>query len=157
MVPSQDSLIGSAFVDTVHGEDNVGPATHMLSYTWKYKIGDIVDSLQHWSTDMVLDPKRLDIWMCWACVNQHRVQEMRQKGEVVPFEQFKEVFEGRVKSIGKNLGRLKSNSLCKVCICVSILIIALCQMTRFGGSLCFLASAPQGHCLDDALVCPSIS
>lgn len=133
MVRSQDSLIGSAFVDTVRGEDNVGPATHMLSYTWKYKIGDIVDSLQHWSTDMLLDPKRLDIWMCWACVNQHRVQEMRQKGEVVPFQQFKEVFEGRVKSIGKNLGRLKCSSvyIYLVCLFVSILIIALCQMTRF--------------------------
>jgi len=75
-----------------------------LSYTWKYAIGDIADSLEHWSRASFLDPKEVYIWICWACVNQHRVQEMRRKGEVVPFEEFKEVFEGRVKSIGKQLG-----------------------------------------------------
>ena len=101
----RDSLPGSAFVDTVSGEDNVGHATHMLSYTWKYTVGDIVDSLTHWCMTELLDMKRVYLWMCWACVNQHRVQEMRLKGEVVPFEEFKEVFEGRVKSIGRHLGQ----------------------------------------------------
>lgn len=99
----RDSCLGSAFVDSVLGESNVGAATHMLSYTWAYAIGEIAESLQEWSKSYLLDPKRSYIWMCWACVNQHRVQDMRQRGEFVPFEEFRSVFEGRVRSIGKNL------------------------------------------------------
>ncbi|CAE7481562.1 unnamed protein product, partial [Symbiodinium pilosum] len=96
---------GSAFVDAIIGEDNVGPATHMLSYTWSYRIGDIADTLMKWcgSAKPSLDPKRVYVWMCCVCVNQHWVRQAVRSGQDVPFEEFKRVFEGRVRSIGRVL------------------------------------------------------
>jgi len=31
-----DGSLGAAYVDCLEGEDHVGPATHMLSWTWRY-------------------------------------------------------------------------------------------------------------------------
>ena len=33
----------SSYIDTLDGEDHVGPAIHMLSYSWSNTIDDIVD------------------------------------------------------------------------------------------------------------------
>lgn len=42
----KDGNMGAACVDCIKGEDNVGGATHMLSYSWGYTIGDIIDTLK---------------------------------------------------------------------------------------------------------------
>jgi tetratricopeptide (TPR) repeat protein len=95
----RDGRLGSAFVDAVHGEDNMGRATHMLSYTWGYRVTDIVDALQSYCLKSGLDPKRTYVWICALCVNQHRVHEKKRKNEVVPFETFAKEFGSRVQGI----------------------------------------------------------
>jgi len=97
----RDGKAGAAFVDLIDGEDNVGKATHMLSYTWGYELRDIAESLTAWCEEHGLDPKRTYVWMCCSCVNQHRVKEALEKKEVVSFERFQSVFQSRVKGIGK--------------------------------------------------------
>jgi len=56
-----------------HGD--VGTATFMLSYSWGYTIGDIIDTLQTHCERQSLNPKTTYIWICCMCVNQHRVVE----------------------------------------------------------------------------------
>eukprot|EP00978_Attheya_sp_CCMP212_P005800 scaffold12959_cov53-Attheya_sp.AAC.3 len=54
---------------------DVGTATFMLSYSWGYTIGDIIDTLQTHCARHALNPKTTYIWICCLCVNQHRVVE----------------------------------------------------------------------------------
>lgn len=97
----RDGQTGAAFVDAVHGCENVGLATHMLSYTWGYTVACIVSSLSAWCRRGELRPESTYIWMCCVCINQHRVQEARRLGCTVPFEDFSCSFGGRVRSISK--------------------------------------------------------
>lgn len=99
---------GAAFVDVVDGDQNVGLATHMLSYTWGYEIGDIISTLTSWCARNSLDPKDVRIWMCCFCINQYRVIEAQQAGETMPFEVFRHEFESRVRGIGKVLALMGS-------------------------------------------------
>jgi tetratricopeptide (TPR) repeat protein len=96
----RDGRIGSAFVDAILGEDNMGRATHMLSYTWGYTVADIVDALNSYCQKSGLDPKRTYVWICALCINQHRVHEKKGKSETVPFDTFAEEFGSRVRGIG---------------------------------------------------------
>ncbi len=89
-----DGKMGSAYVHTLEGKDHVGTATYMLSYTWGYKCKDIVETLVKFCEDNDLDVKRTYIWICALCNNQHRITN-----EVVPFEQFRDVFRKRVGGI----------------------------------------------------------
>ena len=95
-----DGRIGAAYVHTLEGADHVGPASIMLSYTWGYSIGAIVDVLSNYCESNDLNPKKVYVWICCLCVNQHRVVEMMKRGEVIPFEDFHKVFHGRVTGIG---------------------------------------------------------
>jgi len=95
----RDGRMGSAFVDAISGEDKVGKANFMLSYTWDYRIGDVVDTLVHYCSKHGLNPKRSYVWICAFCVNQHRVQEALSRNETVPFEKFAEEFGSRVRGI----------------------------------------------------------
>ena len=94
-----DGKLGSSYVHAVSGEAN-GPATAMLSYTWRYAVGEIVDTLQQHCRDEALPPETTHIWMCCFCVNQHRVMARRNAGTTVPFEEFKQEFGSRVKRVG---------------------------------------------------------
>jgi len=96
-----DGRKGAAYVQCLSGLDHVGPATHMLSYAWGYLYVDIVDTLLAYCKDNKLDPKRTYIWICCLCNNQHRVVEKE-----VPFENFKYVFNKRVKGIGNILAMM---------------------------------------------------
>lgn len=96
----RDGGQGSAFVDAVDGDDNVGRAGFMLSYTWGYKLRDIIESLSNFCKGKELDPKRTYIWICCLCINQHRVKEAAKRGVDIPFEQFSQEFGSRVKGIG---------------------------------------------------------
>jgi len=96
-----DGDIGAAYVHCIKGKDHVGTATHMLSYAWSYKFKDIVDTLVSHCEENKLDKKRTYIWMCALCNNQHRVIDRE-----VPFEEFHDVFQKRVKGIGNILAMM---------------------------------------------------
>lgn len=101
VVCPRDGRPGAAYVDCLQGADEAASASFMLSYTWGYKMGDIMDTLTQYCRDANLDPKRTYTWMCCFCINQHRVKETEAAGETVPFEEFKKAFGDRVKGIGK--------------------------------------------------------
>jgi hypothetical protein len=67
-----DGRMGAAYVHTLVGEDHVGPSTAMLSWTWKYTVGSVVETLEDYCQEHGFNPKRTYIWMCCLCVNQHR-------------------------------------------------------------------------------------
>ncbi|CAB9517241.1 repeat-containing protein [Seminavis robusta] len=102
-----DGRPGAAYVDCVHGRDNVGPARYMLSYSWAYRLTDILDTLSEYCFQNRRNPRRTYVWICCLCNNQHRVYENRQAGEVVPFEEFRDVFFGRVTKIGHILAMMQ--------------------------------------------------
>mmetsp|Transcript_2716 Transcript_2716/g.3816 ORF Transcript_2716/g.3816 Transcript_2716/m.3816 type:complete len:541 (-) Transcript_2716:18-1640(-) len=95
-----DDRRGAAYVHTLQGADHVGPASIMLSYTWRYTIGDIVDVLTNYCKSNGLNQKKLYVWICCLCVNQHRVVESMKRKEDIPFDDFRKVFHGRVTGIG---------------------------------------------------------
>eukprot|EP00928_Gymnodinium_smaydae_P089702 TRINITY_DN73613_c0_g1_i1.p1 TRINITY_DN73613_c0_g1~~TRINITY_DN73613_c0_g1_i1.p1 ORF type:complete len:640 (+),score=85.31 TRINITY_DN73613_c0_g1_i1:113-2032(+) len=95
-----DGRPGSAYVDCLRGADHVGPAGHMLSYTWSYEIGDIVDTLTAFCERHGAEAKRTYVWICFLNVNQHRVKELSIAGQTVPFEEFRRTFHRQVTSIG---------------------------------------------------------
>ena len=94
-----DGRRGAAYVHTLQGAEHVGPASIMLSYTWGYTIGDIVDVLTNYCTSNDLNTKEVYVWICCLCNNQHRVVEMKKRKEDIPFEDFHKVFHGRVTGI----------------------------------------------------------
>jgi len=101
-----DGRQGAAYVHTLQGDEHVGPASIMLSYTWGYTIGDIIDVLNNYCTTNNLDPKEVYVWICCLCVNQHRVIEKRRNEEVVTFQEFESVFSKRVTRIGHILAMM---------------------------------------------------
>eukprot|EP00451_Oxyrrhis_marina_P025434 CAMPEP_0204337370 /NCGR_PEP_ID=MMETSP0469-20131031/20250_1 /ASSEMBLY_ACC=CAM_ASM_000384 /TAXON_ID=2969 /ORGANISM="Oxyrrhis marina" /LENGTH=610 /DNA_ID=CAMNT_0051321389 /DNA_START=8 /DNA_END=1840 /DNA_ORIENTATION=- len=103
LICPRDERKGTAYVDAIDGDDEAGRAVFMLSYTWGYTVGDIVDCLLIFCTANKLDPKRTYVWICCLCVNQHRVVEAREKGEKISFEQFSATFGSRVSTIGRIL------------------------------------------------------
>jgi len=98
-----DGRPGAAYVHCLEslGGSHVGTATHMLSYAWGYSFGDIVDTLVDFCKTNKLSTKSTYIWICAFCNNQHRVVERD-----VPFEDFKFVFNNRVKGIGHILAMM---------------------------------------------------
>ncbi|CAE7657415.1 unnamed protein product [Symbiodinium pilosum] len=96
-------------------DDNVGHATHMLSYTWQYTVDCVVGSLASWCSQKRFPPERTYVWMCFMGVNQHRIQESRLAGSDVPFEELAATFGGRVKSIGKVIALMEPWRAPKYC------------------------------------------
>lgn len=68
----RDGLLGAAYVDTLSGEDNVGAATHFLSYAWGNSVHDLVHALVAWQQRWGLDPRRTCVWLCCLCENLNR-------------------------------------------------------------------------------------
>eukprot|EP00927_Polykrikos_kofoidii_P021340 TRINITY_DN20221_c0_g1_i1.p1 TRINITY_DN20221_c0_g1~~TRINITY_DN20221_c0_g1_i1.p1 ORF type:complete len:1227 (-),score=208.50 TRINITY_DN20221_c0_g1_i1:66-3704(-) len=95
----RDGRLGCAYVDVVRGKSHVGLATVMLSYTWGYTVGDIVDTLVSYCRDFNLAPEDTFVWMCCLCVNQYRVLESTKLGRQVPFEEFCDTFGQRVRGV----------------------------------------------------------
>ncbi|CAB9496912.1 Polyubiquitin (Fragment) [Seminavis robusta] len=100
-----DGRIGAAYVHSLE-QDQVGPASIMLSYSWKYSIGDIVDTLMDYCNAQHLNPQQTYVWMCCLCNNQHRVAENIRLGKVVPFQVFRRIFRSRVIGIGHLLAMM---------------------------------------------------
>ncbi|CAB9529597.1 Kinesin light chain [Seminavis robusta] len=105
-----DKKMGAAYVHCLEGDDHVGEATHMLSYSWDYAIGDIVDTLTDFCLRNNLNPKRTYIWICCLCVNQHRVVQsstQQKSGMIAPAKvDFFAIFGERVKKIGHLLAMM---------------------------------------------------
>ena len=75
-----DGRLGASYVHCLKGKDRVGKANYMLSYTWSYKFGDIISTLQEFCKTNNLNPKRTYIWIDCLCINQHRVVEAKRMG-----------------------------------------------------------------------------
>lgn len=91
-----DKQTGAAYVDCVEGKDNVGVANVMLSYTWGYRIEQIVHTIVSKCKKDGFNLKRTYVWMCCFNNNQHRVSELGD----VPFEDFRKIFFHKVTCIG---------------------------------------------------------
>ena len=78
----RDGRPGAAYVNCLEmDDDHVGIANFMLSYSWSYTIGDIVDTLACYCKSSGNDPKRTYVWICFLCINQHPVIEQKQQQE----------------------------------------------------------------------------
>lgn len=95
-----DKRVGAAYVHSITDMNDVGRADIMLSYAWAYSIGDIIDTLVGYCKGSKRDPKQTFVWMCCLCDNQHRIAESKRLGEVVPVDEFRTAYFGRVKEIG---------------------------------------------------------
>jgi len=96
----EDGKIGAAYVHSILEPKAVGRAQIMLSYSWGYTIGDIVDTLQVYCHNSGKNPDHVYVWICCFCINQHRVIAMRRQKKDVPFDEFRSIFEQRVTEIG---------------------------------------------------------
>lgn len=96
----RDGRLGAAYVDTLCSDENVGSATHFLSYAWGNSVQDIVDSLAAWQQRRNLDPWRTNVWLCCLCENLHRP---RRREAIVNPRGFADRVNARILGIGKVL------------------------------------------------------
>lgn len=101
----RDQRMGAAYVD-VATDANAGTANFMLSYTWGYRVHDIVASLVSFCERTGRRTEDVRVWICCLCVNQHRVKEMQAAGDKISFEAFASTFHGKVVKIGHVLSML---------------------------------------------------
>jgi len=101
----------------------------VLHSTWGYNLIDIVRSLESYCARNDLDPQTTAVWICFACINQHRVIEQTEN---VPPEAFREEFEARVMGTGHVLSMLapwsKPANLERIWV-------SFCLFTRAGNGL----------------------
>ncbi|CAE7279808.1 Nphp3 [Symbiodinium natans] len=70
------------------------------------QVKDIVETLTDFCFSRDQQPEETYIWICCLgpvaglCINQHRVKEAQESGDVVPFEDFEQAFGQRVSGIG---------------------------------------------------------
>lgn len=101
-----DGRIGAAYVHCLENDaDKVGVATHMLSYTWSYSIGDIVGALCDFCETHNLNLKRTYIWVDCFCINQHRVIEQKETVGTGMLN-FEEEFSATLTGIGHMLAMM---------------------------------------------------
>ena len=99
-----DGRMSSAYVHTLNGDDHVGLANHMLSWTWKYSVLDVVTALESYCNANELDPRRTYVWICCLCLNQHRIAESTKSGvSSDTFLGFENEFRQRVIGVGRLL------------------------------------------------------
>lgn len=95
----RDGYLGCSYVDAL---DNVNTARSnlMLSWCWRYSARAVVGSLVRWCRSMDKDPEKTFVWQCALCNNQIRLQEKASHGEVMPFEEFRDLFSTRLLTSG---------------------------------------------------------
>ena len=81
----------------------MGPASFMLSYSWSYSVIDVIDSLKQFCSRHGLEPKCTYFWVDFLCVNQHRIEEKKSKGEVVSLDILRKTFRSQIEGTGKVL------------------------------------------------------
>jgi len=101
----RDKRLGTAYVD-VAPDPLAGVANLMLSYTWGYTLDKIKSSLARYCDLKGRLYNETCVWICCFCVNQHRVHEAKENKQTVSTEQFREVFQCRVRQAGKVVGLL---------------------------------------------------
>ena len=67
----RDGVKGAAYVDSICEEGATGRASIFLSYTWRYLVKDIVESLKDQCELEGRDIKSTYVWICCFCNNQH--------------------------------------------------------------------------------------
>ena len=70
---------GKQYVSNGGEPDVVGPASIMISYSWDYTIGDILDTIVTYCDMNKLDKKSTYIWIDCLCINLHRVVDLKKK------------------------------------------------------------------------------
>ncbi|CAB9497438.1 Kinesin light chain [Seminavis robusta] len=100
-----DGRMGAAYVHCLQGEDHVGIANHMLSWTWSYSVSEVVETLDGYCQTHDLDPTRTYVWLCCLCLNQHRVFQSNLSGiqRSASTLDFENEFQRRVLGIGRVL------------------------------------------------------
>ena len=99
IVCPRDGEMGSAYVDTLVGVDNVGMAKALLSYSWGYLVAEVAAALSTWCKRTERDPKQTPIWICSLCLNQHRLGG----GDAATPEDLAKEFGERVVAFGRIL------------------------------------------------------
>eukprot|EP00038_Savillea_parva_P006120 m.161761 g.161761 ORF g.161761 m.161761 type:complete len:2425 (-) comp12114_c0_seq1:110-7384(-) len=100
IVCPRDGEMGSSYVDSLDHVDDVGTAIALLSYTWSYKVVDVVQALSRWSASHGIDARQAYIWICSLCLNQHRIVKALSPEELAS------EFGPRVVAIGQLLPML---------------------------------------------------
>lgn len=96
----RDGLKGCAYVDVLTAEDDVGPATALLSYTWAYRIVSVANALVRWAEAGDRRHHSTYIWICCLCLNQHRMESIMSPSELA------NALRPRVVTIGRILPML---------------------------------------------------
>ena len=62
----------TSYVDALDGEDHVGEATVLLSYSWVERYHQVFEALGDWTRKKgnARDPKRTHVWVCSLCLNR---------------------------------------------------------------------------------------
>ena len=106
----RDGGVGCAYVDTLSGVDDVGPATALLSYSWGYRVAEVSAALSAWTERTGRDPKRTRIWLCSLCLNQHSFEgrvAVIGEPDADRSEALLKIFGDRVLAIGRILPMLE--------------------------------------------------
>ena len=99
----RDGRMGSAYVDTLVDEADVGRATALLSYSWGYKVAEVSAALSSWAGRTSRSLTHTYIWICSLCLNQYRLGV----GESATPEDLAAEFGDRVIAIGRILPLLE--------------------------------------------------
>jgi len=97
----RDGQTGCAYVDTLVGEDDIGRADALLSYSWGYLVAEVSAALSGWADRTDRDPKRTYIWICSLCLNQFRMADDSVNKDL------QKEFGDRVLAIGRILPMLE--------------------------------------------------
>ncbi len=74
-----ESNVSQKYMSDSGKPDVVGKASIMISYSWDYAIGDILDTVTAYCEMNGLDKKQTYIWIDCLCVNLHRVADLKVK------------------------------------------------------------------------------
>jgi len=71
-IDSEDGRPGTSLMNVLRQRDArfVGPAAYFLSWTWLYRVSDVVDGLRELCRQQDWDPSTTYVWMCFFVNNQ---------------------------------------------------------------------------------------
>merc|ERR1712224_251136 len=92
----RDRKLGCSITDAMTLE-NKGTANKFLSWSWGYKLNDMIGGLEDWATNSHVDHKKTFLWVCFFCLNQFRMSEAKQAGGASNLD---EVFRRRLQRVG---------------------------------------------------------
>jgi len=100
----RDGLPDCSIVDAVDAEYR-GRATHFVSWSWSYTVGEFVSAIECWLHDTGSDSKQTLLWVCFFCNTQYRVLN---GGKRISPDELKAIFGQSLISIGRMLVMLNS-------------------------------------------------